>query len=417
MKLSLFARIFLTFSIFSILILNSVLYFSYYMVEKVFISNIKSSIYSQLSTIKTFININNSDIFSLPLWEVKQFNKLWLFFNIQLSNKPIQTKFIKQNNKLFLQTYYHGYIIIIWKDLKDLFYMRNTFMNVAIYLNLITIFLILSFSYFLTKFSLNPLYKLISFLKNYKLWCNKKTLKNNYWNKDIWALINSVNKFILSANDVYNTQKEFIQDTSHELKTPLMQINTNLDILETKIKEQNIISKLESIRQSTDYLNNLVSNLNFILQDYKHTYIKESIDLCDYLMWLKWKFEDLISKKRITFNIHCYHHLHILSNKYFLDRLFKNLITNAIFYNKQNWKIIINIYKNSIEIQDTWIWIPKNDISKIFNRFYRNPNSWKFNKNWSWLWLSIVKKICTMFWRKLSVKSELWEWSIFTIKF
>jgi len=417
MKLSLFSRIFLTFSFFTIVLLNTVLYFSYYFTEKTFIENIKTSIYSQLTTIKTFIDINNSDVFSLPLGQVKQLNDIWLFFNIQFSQTPIQTKFLVQDNKLFLETYYHNYYIVIWKDLKDLTKIKNTFIKVAFYMNIFTFFLVFIFTFLLTKFSLKPLYQLVDFLENYKLWENTKLIKNNYWNKDIWTLINSINKFINSTNNIYNTQKEFIQDTSHELKTPLMQINTNIDLIETKIKDKNILEKLNSIRQSTEYLNNLVSNLNFILQNQNNNFIKEKINIWDYIDSLIWKYENLAKEKNVKININKFDNLEITSNKYYLERLFDNLITNAIVYNKENWEVNINIYKDKIQIQDTWIGISKEEQNKIFNRFYRNANSWKYYKNGSWLGLSIVKKICSIFGWKIEVSSNLWDGTMFTIYF
>ena len=417
MKLSLFSRIFLSFSIFIVIFLNTILYFSYYFTEEIYISNIKESIYSQLTTIKTFININNQNVFSLPLGQVRQLNDIWLFFNIQLSNIPIMTKFIIQNNKLFLQTYYHHYDIIIWKDLKDLSAMKKTFIKVAIYLNIFLIIFIFIFTYLITRFSLKPLYKLVDFLENYKLWENTQILDNKYWDKDIWKLINTVNKFIKSINQIYNNQKEFIQDTSHELKTPLMQINTNLDLIENKVEDTRIISKLDSIRQSTEYLNNLVSNLNFILQNQNQKFIKEEIDIKNYLENIIWDFKNLAKEKNIDIQINKYWIIVLKTNKYYLDRLFENFITNAIVYNKQNWKVIINIYDDKLEIKDTWIWISKDEQNKIFNRFYRNKDSWKLYKNGSWLGLAIVKKICSMFGWQIQVDSILWQWTKFTIKF
>jgi len=417
MKLSLFSRIFISFSFSIIIILNIILCFSYYFTETTYISNIKKNIYSQFTTIKTFININNSNILSLPLGQIRQVNNIWLFFNIQLSQNPIKTKFIMQNNKLFFQTYYHNYDIIIWKDLEDLSSMKKTFIKVAIYLNIFSVLLILSFTYFITKITLKPLYQLVNFLNDYKFWENTKLIQNNYWNKDIWKLINTVNKFIKSINNVYNSQKEFIQDTSHELKTPLMQINTNLDLLETKIEDKNTINKLDSIRQSTEYLNNLVSSLNFILHNQDNNFIKERINIYEYLSNTIWKYENLAKEKWIKLNINKYNNLIVESNEYYLDRLFENLITNAIFYNKENWKININICKDKVEIQDTWIWLTKEEQNKIFNRFYRNQDSWKLNPNGSWLGLAIVQKICSMFGWKIAVDSILWEWTTFTIKF
>jgi hypothetical protein len=77
MKLSLSSRIFWAFYVVFFILLNLSLYFSYYFTEKNYLQNIKQSIYSQYDTIKTFIDINNSDIFSLPIWQVKKLNQLW----------------------------------------------------------------------------------------------------------------------------------------------------------------------------------------------------------------------------------------------------------------------------------------------------------------------------------------------------
>jgi signal transduction histidine kinase len=96
--------------------------------------------------------------------------------------------------------------------------------------------------------------------------------------------------------------------------------------------------------------------------------------------------------------------------------LFWNLLENAINYNKWNNIININLEKNYIEIQDQWIWIEKEEITKIFNRFYRNKNSWIYYPNWNWLGLSIVKKVVDLFWWKIDIKSEKWLWTEIIIK-
>ncbi|MDR2640894.1 MAG: hypothetical protein LBC61_06460 [Candidatus Peribacteria bacterium] len=63
-----------------------------------------------------------------------------------------------------------------------------------------------------------------------------------------------------------DSHKHFIQDTSHELKTPLMQITSNIEILEYKIKDADTKEKLESIKLSIENINEIISNLGFLMR-------------------------------------------------------------------------------------------------------------------------------------------------------
>ena len=68
-------------------------------------------------------------------------------------------------------------------------------------------------------------------------------------------------------------------------------------------------------------------------------------------------------------------------------------------------------------LKDNWVWIKKDELEKIFDRFYRNSDSNIYNKNWSWLGLTIVKKICDDFGWEIYISSEIWVWSTFEIIF
>ena len=123
------------------------------------------------------------------------------------------------------------------------------------------------------------------------------------------------------------------------------------------------------------------------------------------------KYKPLAENKKIKIEIINNCELIILNNSYYLDRLFWNVLSNAIFYNNWNNNIQIIIEKDKVIIKDEWIWIKKDELEKIFTRFYRNKDSWLYYKNWNWLWLVIVKKICDIFWWKISINSEIWEWT------
>jgi signal transduction histidine kinase len=120
-------------------------------------------------------------------------------------------------------------------------------------------------------------------------------------------------------------------------------------------------------------------------------------------------------EKNIVIKLEKTWNLEVENNVYYLDRLFWNLLSNAIFYNKWNNEIKVIVYSDSVEIIDKWIWIEKTDLEKIFNRFYRNANSGLYYKNWNWLWLTIAQKICDIFWWKIEIESEVWVWSIFRV--
>jgi signal transduction histidine kinase len=91
-----------------------------------------------------------------------------------------------------------------------------------------------------------------------------------------------------------------------------------------------------------------------------------------------------------------------------------NIIWNSIKYNIKNWEINIKYHKWILNIKDTWIWIEKKDLDKIFDRFFKTDSS--RNSEWFWIWLSLVKKISDIYKWKIKVKSEEKKWTEFIIK-
>ena len=102
-----------------------------------------------------------------------------------------------------------------------------------------------------------------------------------------------------------------------------------------------------------------------------------------------------------------------------LDILLKNLLENAIRYNKQNGKVLISLVKEKhlLSIQDTGIGIPEESLSRIFERFYRVDKSRSRKLGGTGLGLSIVKHICTNERIQIHVASKLDEGTTFTLTF
>lgn len=421
-KLGIKSRIIISFSIFTVIVVNIFVYLLYIFVSKNFIDNIYKDINFEYQTITTFIDLQKTNIFSLPKNEIQKINSLNFFFYIWNNDKKLMENYklgfhYSDNQELIFRWDYKWFNIIIWKKISDLKNIQKNFIEMSIFLNIFMIICTIIISYFITLQALKPLSKLSNFLDNYDINKEQKKIINNYWNSEIWIFTNTLNRFISKIKTIFDTQKDFIQDVSHELKTPLMQIESTLDTLENKFKKEDDINKIDNIKESLDNINNIIQKLSFILRWEEFLAKKEKIDLYKYLQELTKNYTEILNQKNINLTINKNFDLILENNIYYLDRLFWNIISNSIFYNKWNNAIIININKDFIEIKDEWIWMEKENLNKIFNRFYRNKNSNLYYKNWSWLWLSIVKKICDMFWWKIIIESTIWLGSSFKIYF
>lgn len=416
-------KIFIVFFSFIIVVLNVVFFLVFILLKQNYISENKSYILSEYNTISSYIDLNNQSSFLLLQNEVRKINNLWFTFYIWNDDKNIDYKywiwfwFYNKNSQLIYRQKYNWYDIIIWKNIQDIASLSDLLIKIIIFINLIVWFFVFFVTYFLSKSLLKPVSELSKFISNYDISKPKKLFKNEYWKSEIWDYINSTNIFLTNVVNNFESQKYFIQDVSHELKTPLMQIDSTIELLEEKVDDEKVLKKLKNIKTITSNINNIISSLSFLLRWEEKWVNFEEIDLNIYLNNFILDYKDLLKQKNLEIKIEENSNFKIKSNKYYLDRLFWNLLSNAIYYNNWSSLIIISISKPIVSIKDFWIWISKDDLEKITNRFYRSNDSNLYNSNWNGLWLSIVKKVCDIFNYDLSLKSELWEGSEFSINF
>ncbi len=220
-----------------------------------------------------------------------------------------------------------------------------------------------------------------------------------------------ISKSIISPiKEVFEKQERFTQNVSHDLRTPLTVMSSNLYLIEQK-KYQNIEKNIENIKKTVEYMKKLVSDLLFFSQigDREKTrvnlnnLIKEQINL----------FTPKIQEKNIKIEIIENGTAEIEAAERDMEMLFGNLIENAIKYNKENGEIIIKIKPKYIEIKNTGKLIKKENLKKIFERFYREEKS--RTTEGSGLGLSIVKEIADYY--KMKVKVDVNDkYNIFSIR-
>ncbi|WP_290773666.1 ATP-binding protein [Anaerofustis sp.] len=226
-----------------------------------------------------------------------------------------------------------------------------------------------------------------------------------------------------SAIDIY--KKEFFANASHELKTPITSIRGFSELISSgliddkdKIIEYSKTIKKEAIRMDTLVEEILkLSSLEDIGEDdlpleevNVSDIVKEAIEILDYKIIEKNIIIDLDLKDAIIMG----RHEDIL-------RAFTNIIENGIKYNKDNGKIYIDVKsikkKAVITIRDTGIGIKEEDLSHIFERFYRVDKSRNRKVEGSGLGLSIVKRIVMKYGGDIDVRSVYNAGTTFTLSF
>jgi len=241
----------------------------------------------------------------------------------------------------------------------------------------------------------------------------KYNLENLFF--DIWYLILAIIFFSLIFYFIWNIfvkkalkpveenieeMNNFIDNAGHELKTPLAAINSSAWLLkEMKIYDPELI---QEVIDETNKSNEIISALRSLTKISKSAKV-ETFSVKSILKEILVSRKDEIKNKKITLNLETNNDIKITANKNYFYILASNIISNAIKYNKTSWILWIKIWENYIVISDTWIWIPKKETEKVFERFYRTKNHSKIE--WHWLWLSMVEKIAKIYNWEIDVES------------
>lgn len=226
----------------------------------------------------------------------------------------------------------------------------------------------------------------------------------------IW--IRFVDKIFIPVENNIKDMSDFIHNAGHELKTPLSVIDSNIQLIkDMKTYDESMIDEL---KDEVIKLNSLIDSL-IKLSDIDLFKETQEINLDDLVWEILNDFKSKIDEKKITITKQIKQDIILTANKSYTYIFISNIIWNAIKYNKIMWKIDIRYKNNSLIIKDTWIGIKKDDINKIWDRFYKSDNS--RNTPGFGIWLSLVKKIWDIYNWKTSVDSEENIWTKFSIKF
>ena len=230
---------------------------------------------------------------------------------------------------------------------------------------------------------------------------------------------------ISPIREAFYKQKELIANASHELKTPLTVINTNLSVLEN--------NKTETIESQNRWINNIIEQTNrmnrliYQMLDLSKTEsllaseTKQPIQLSELIEKLVMEFEVNAFEKKIHVTSNIEENIVFNGNMENMIKLFTILIDNAIKYTQENGAIDLSLTqkKNKIEftIQNTGKGIEKENLGKVFQRFYKQDESYNQDSNHSFgLGLAIAKAIVDQLNGTITVTSEVNVHTTFVVK-
>jgi len=211
-------------------------------------------------------------------------------------------------------------------------------------------------------------------------------------------------------------QKELISNISHELKNPLAGIKMSLEVS----KKQKDWKKGE-VQEVFQDLENEISRLIKITDDLVSLEKlgikkKKNIDVYKVLKKVLKSLKSFSQKKNIDFIERVEEEVFWKVNQDDLEKIFFNLIHNAIKFSKMNSKIEIVLNKKEFKVKDFGVGIKKEDLKDIFERFYKIDNSRKLDdESGSGLGLSIVKELVEKNDLKIRVKSKFGSWTEFKV--
>lgn len=215
-------------------------------------------------------------------------------------------------------------------------------------------------------------------------------------------------------------KSEFLQNITHEIKTPITAINSAIELLETKDNLNNVDKECYDIIQyQVKSIDKLVKDILCISEiEVAKTDENKDFEIFDLNLLIK-KVVDEFNYTDIIINLICDETIMFLGNKDLISIAASNLLSNAIKYSgTKKIDIILNKHNGEITltVKDYGIGIEKQYLNHIFERFYRIDKNRSRKLGGTGLGLSIVKNIIEFHNGTITVESEINKGTCFICK-
>lgn len=269
----------------------------------------------------------------------------------------------------------------------------------AIFLSIIILYVsllccILLVSHFVFKSSFRPLYTLVKWLKEYRPGKQQTPLVNQTKVKEFKILNQAIQTATNRSTEMYNQQKQFVENASHELQTPLAICMNKLELLsENPDCTEEQLSEIAGINHTLRGIIKMNKSLLLLSRiDNKQFPDTSEIDFNKLINKYLPDFEDMYEYKNIHVTYSETDTLIYTMNESLASTLLSNLLKNAFIHNIENGSIAISITDRTLTISNSSESTGLNEAT-LFNRFEKQTHK----KDSTGLGLAIVKSITSIY--------------------
>lgn len=235
---------------------------------------------------------------------------------------------------------------------------------------------------------------------------------------EIGELATTFDHMIERLDTVFESQKHFIADASHDLRTPLTVLRGNLDLLKRDLGEEDRREALRAMESETHRMSKTVDDLLLLAEvESGQTERRDTVSLREILLEGLERGQRLAGNRKISAGPQ--EDISVAGDAFRLKRLLGNLIDNAIKYTPEEGTITLSLYTHDgwarLDVTDSGIGIPREHLAHLFERFYKVDKGRSRSSRGSGLGLAIVKAIAEQHHGKVTVASEPGKGSTFSV--
>lgn len=236
----------------------------------------------------------------------------------------------------------------------------------------------------------------------------------------------NANRSIKPVEESYNKQKQFVADASHELKTPLTTINTNVDVLlsheDSTVREEK--KWLDYIKTETERMTKLTNDLLYLarLDHNENAVMLSPVSFSEAAESVILLMEAVIFEKNVNMEYDIEPDLFVNGNAEQLKQIVMILVDNAVKYTPQKGDIKVTLKRKEssdtavLKVYNTGEGISEEAQKHIFERFYREDKSRARESGGYGLGLAIAHAIVESYKGTIKVESVKNEYTLFTVK-